>query len=62
MSAETGRSRQHTADDWNRVKRRFCDLYKAQNMPLPEVRQVLLDEDGFDATYVQCASSIKFVY
>jgi hypothetical protein len=52
MSGALGRAKEHAPAEWERIKRRFCDLYAKQNKTLPEVRQTLKDEEGFDATYV----------
>lgn len=51
-AAAPGRAKEHTPEEWERIKRRFCDLYHKQRKTLAEVRQTLKDEDDFDATYV----------
>jgi hypothetical protein len=52
MSGYLARAKEHVPAEWEQIKRRFCDLYAKQNKSLPEVRQILRDEEGFDATYV----------
>jgi hypothetical protein len=40
------------ADDWEPYKKRILDLHIEQKRPLPEVRQTIKKEYGFEAGYV----------
>jgi hypothetical protein len=40
------------ADDWEPYKKRILDLHIEQKRPLPEVRQTIKKEYGFEAEYV----------
>lgn len=57
MSGTAGRAKEHAPEEWERIKRPFCDLYHKQKKTLSEVRQTLKDEQNFDATYVRLFST-----
>ena len=41
-----------SSDDWSRHRDRIVHLYIDENKPLKKVRQIMMDERGFNATYV----------
>jgi hypothetical protein len=41
-----------SSDDWSRHRDRIIHLYIDENKPLKNVRQIMMDERGFNATYV----------
>lgn len=62
MPGAPGRAKEHAPDEWERIKRRFCDLYHKQKKTLAEVRQILKDEEDFDATHVLVIHYLEFPF
>lgn len=52
MSTSPSRAQEHPLEEWERIKRTFCDLYFKRNMTLPLVRDIIDCVYGFIATYV----------
>lgn len=52
MSTSPSRAQERPLEEWERIKRTFCDLYFKKNMTLPLVRDIIECVYGFIATYV----------